>query len=436
MTQIEVEVLSESRRNGAAPEAGPSSAPGAGLGADERADRRPSVLLASTCAWPSVPKLAIALAGAGCEVSAATPKRHPLNITLAVTRRLAYRATAPLRSLKEAIDAVDPGLIIACDERVVSHLHRLHAQTTDRRTQLLIERSLGDPEHYGLAQRRQAVIDLASRLGIETPRTRSIEQPEDLRAWGASEPFPWVIKSDGSWGGLGVRIVDTQASALRALRQLAHRTRPLYALRKLALRGDPFWLTPWLHQPPGRVSVQSFVAGRAANCVLAAWRGEVLAGVGVEVVASEGETGPASIVRMARDDQMVEAGARLVRALGLSGLVGFDFVIESATGRALLLEMNSRATPTAHLRLGPGRDLVGALAARLAGRAPPPEPPETTREVIALFPQAEQQCPGDPILGEAYHDRPLHEPQLTQALMRRRPMRRRPSIATALAPAE
>jgi hypothetical protein len=384
------------------------------------ADRRPSVLLASTCDWPSVPKLAIALAVVGSDVSVLAPPRHMLNITSAVARKINYAAAAPLRSLEQAIAAVEPDLIIACDERVVEHLHRLYARTADRRTKLLIERSLGNPESYRISHHRQAVIDLARELGIETPRNRPIEHADDLDAWGETEPLPWVLKADGSWGGLGVRIVTTRAAARRAFRALARRVRPLYALRKLAFNGDPFWLTPWLHQPPARITVQGFIEGHAANCVLAAWNGEVLSAIGVEVVASDGDTGPASIVRLARDDRMVKAGARMVRALGLSGLVGFDFIIDKSTGRPLLLEMNPRATPICHLRLGPGHDLVGALIARLAGRPAPSDPAETKSEVIALFPQAQLQFAGDPILDHAYQDPPLSDPPLVQALLRRR----------------
>jgi hypothetical protein len=415
----------------------PATAAGAdspGAPRPEPAAARPVILLASTCAWPSAPKLAVALAGAGCEVFALAPHHHPLGVTVAVRRRLTYRALAPLRSLARAIVETDPDLILACDERVVEHLHRLHARTSDHRTRQLIERSLGDPRRYGLVHRRLAVIDTARDLGIPVPATAAVMAAEDLSAWGGDQPFPWVLKTDGSWGGLGVRIVSSPAAARSALRRLRASVRPLYALRKWVLNRDPFWLAPWLHQSRSRVTVQAFIEGRPANCLLAAWRGEVLGAIGVEVMASDGETGPASIVRLARDDQMVEAGARLVGALGLSGLVGFDFMIEDG-GRAVLLEINPRATAIGHLRLGPGRDLVGALAARIAGRPAPDTPAETACEVIALFPQAQLQAAGHPALEGAYDDRPLNEPQLTQTLLDRR-WPRRSRLAMVPMPAE
>ena len=49
-------------------------------------------------------------------------------------------------------------------------------------------------------------------------------------------------------------------------------------------------------------------------------------------------------------------------------MIGFDFMIEAATGAAHLIEMNPRNTPICAVRLGPGRDLAEALVARISGR--------------------------------------------------------------------
>jgi hypothetical protein len=49
-------------------------------------------------------------------------------------------------------------------------------------------------------------------------------------------------------------------------------------------------------------------------------------------------------------------------------MMGFDFMIEAATGAAYLIEMNPRNTPICAVRLGPGRDLAEAPVARISGR--------------------------------------------------------------------
>jgi hypothetical protein len=284
----------------------------------------------------------------------------------------------------------------------------------------LIERSLGRPEYYGQTTDRLAVIRLAESLGLTVPNTQRVDTLEDLQSWARTSPLPWVIKADGYWGGLGVRIVSDIASAERAFRELSRSIRPLFALRQATLGRDPFWLTPWLHQPPSKITVQRFVKGQPANCLIAGWNGETLSSIAVEVLSFEGTTGTALVVKPVTDTAMLDVGEAIVSALGLSGMVGFDFVIEAETGKPYLLEMNPRATGICHLRLGPGRDPVGALTARLLGQPFEDRPTETSHETIALFPMAHLHHRGRPILSAAYQDMPSDEPRLVRALMRRR----------------
>ena len=68
---------------------------------------------------------------------------------------------------------------------------------------------------------RQAVLALAARLGLRTPETWQLDTLADLRRWAETEPLPWVLKVDGSWGGFGVRVVHSLAEAERAFRDLA-----------------------------------------------------------------------------------------------------------------------------------------------------------------------------------------------------------------------
>jgi hypothetical protein len=100
-------------------------------------------------------------------------------------------------------------------------------------------------------------------------------------------------------------------------------------------------------------------------------------------------------------------------------------MIEETTGRPYLVEVNPRSTPLCHLSLGPGRDPVGALAARLSGRdepdmvspdgAPDLLPPDGR---VAFFPQAWLQAPADPVLRTALHDVPWADTALLRELLR------------------
>ena len=110
------------------------------------------------------------------------------------------------------------------------------------------------------------------------------------------------------------------------------------------------------------------------------------------------------------------AARKIARRLSLSGFFGLDFVIEEGTGAAYLIEMNPRCTPPCHLRLGIGRDMIGALSAQLTGK-PLSEPVSITQNnLIAYFPQALLR--NSEFLSSSYHDVPEGEPELIEELLR------------------
>ena len=134
-------------------------------------------------------------------------------------------------------------------------------------------------------------------------------------------------------------------------------------------------------------------------------QGKVLAGLSVEALQTSRPAGPASVVRIIDSPDMTEATARLVKRLGLSGFVGFDFMIHAGSGRAYLLEMNGRPTPICHIALDRSTDMISALG----------EPFTVTRRalnidspIIALFPEEIWRDPDSHYLRSACHDVPHH----------------------------
>jgi biotin carboxylase len=262
------------------------------------------------------------------------------------------------------------------------------------------------------------MLMLARAAGVLVPDSVPIAKIEDLQALTATLPFPWVIKADGTWAGLGVQVVTSLSEAQNAFRRMSHPTRMSLVLREALLERDFFWMQPWLARSRPAISVQRFVNGRPANAAVACWRGEVLAATAVEVVNSVGATGPSTIVKVVDNWQMLDSARRIVGALGMSGLVGFDYMIETATGRPFVIEMNPRNTPICHVRLGAGHDLVEALLAKLSARAPRERAPVTQGDLIAFFPYAWRHDPDNVALRVGYHDVPWEEPKLVRELMK------------------
>lgn len=389
------------------------------MGSDGSANiHEPRVLLTTTIHLPSTVRMAIALSYNGCKVFVIAPPAHPVRLTRAASPVLPYQSFRPLNALEAAFEKTSPDLVIPCDESAVRHLHQLHRSSANSGTRALIERSLGDPDNYTLNEARYDFLVTAREVGVLVPATRALADVEDLRAWSAEAPLPWVMKADGSYAGQGVRIVSSLPEAEAAFNQLNQPVSGRLALNKLMIDRDPFCLQQWRAGSRPAISVQSYVEGRPANCSVACWKGEILASIAMEVVVARFRTGPSIVGRVIDHTEMLDAARRVTRRLGLSGLVGFDFMIETATGNAQMIEMNPRNTPVCHLNLGPGQDLVEAMTAKLSGRTERHRPPTTSKDIIAFFPDAWQLDSESEFLRAGYHDVPWEEPALLRELLK------------------
>ena len=381
----------------------------------------PRVLLTDTSRWGRSARIGIELANAGCHVSGVClARRHPLLKTSVVHEVLPYSALRPLNSLAAAIEATKPEIIIPCDDRAVQHLHQLHAQArmsgaTGEGMATLIERSLGSPESYPIVSARYSVLEIAREEGLRVPETQPIHTVDDLKWWGAEHALPWVLKADRTWAGGGVRIARTLEQAERFLTRIPRFFGTALAIKRLIVNRDPFWLLPsWSRWRP-EIIVQSHITGRPANCAVVCWEGKVLAGIAAEVVSTEEPTGPATVVRIVDNPEMMFAAERMARRLRLSGLFGLDFMIEDGIGASHLIEMNPRCTPLCHLRLGEGRDMIGALWAQLSGQPLRVAPCVTQNNTIAYFPQAWHS--NSEFLQTSFQDVPHDEPDLVRELL-------------------
>lgn len=323
--------------------------------------------------------------------------------------------------LSDAIAACRPALLVPADDRALAHLHRLHGigSGAERR---LIERSLGSPEHFDVVKSRVRLIALARTLGIAVPDDEAVTTPAGLGAWLARVAGPWVVKVDGAWAGHGVRIADTPGQAHRAFRELR---RPLgfwTSFKRLLVNRDPFWLADRLRRAPPEVSVQAHVKGWPGNLAMFCRDGEVIGATVAEVVASLSETGPSTIIRLVDRPGLVAAAGKLARELRLTGFYGLDFMVEQATGRAVLIELNPRVTSLANLCSGRAGDLVAAAAALAMGQPCQPEAATSctvaAHDLVAHFPLAWHWNRDDPRLASCFQDVPWDEPGLIAEMLR------------------
>jgi hypothetical protein len=385
---------------------------------------KPTVLIATTSRWFPTARLAMALSHAGCIVDAVCPGGHPLTRMNAVHRNYTYRGLMPLKSFAGAIAAARPDFVVPGDDLATSHLHHLYER--ERRGGKygqwvceLIERSLGAAANFPMVYARTAFIDLARQEGIRAPKTEVIANLGDLRKWVARVGLPTVLKANGTSGGEGVRVVHTLEEAERAFRDLQAPPLLARAAKRALIDQDKSLVWASLLRHRSVVNAQAFVPGREATSTVACWKGAVLASLHFEVVHKRSSAGPSSVLRLIENAEMAAAAEKMVRRLGLSGIHGFDFMLEEHAGNAHLIEINPRATQVGHLALGPGHDLPAALYSAVSGEPVHAAPKVTENEIITLFPQEWMRDPASSFLTSGYHDVPWEEPELLRACVRR-----------------
>ncbi len=367
----------------------------------------------------------MALVNAGCTVKAVCPPRHPLAKTNAVSEVHTYHGLAPLVSLARAIGATKPDLVLPFDDIAVLHLHELHRLGLRRGkaglpTCSLIEGSLGASTSFPIVYARTTTMELAEQEGIRVPKSEVVRNADDLRGSTTRMGFPVVLKANATSGGDGVSIVNTFEEAEHALRSLAAPPLLARAAKRALIDQDLTLVWPSLLRKRYVVNAQAFVAGREATSAVACWKGNVLASLHFEVLKKQDAGGPSTVLRLIENPEMSAAAEKMVRRLELSGLHGFDFMLEAGTQNAYLIEINPRATQVGHLTLGQGRDLPAALYAAMTGEVIQPAPKVTENDTIALFPQEWIRNPASAFLRSGYHDVPWEDPEFVRVCFRRR----------------
>lgn len=384
--------------------------------------RQPLVLIAASKWWSLSARLAAAFVRHGCRVSALCPTGHPLQHLSGLDRIERYEGIRSLSSLSRAIASTPFDLVVPCDDGVVEQLHALHAQEPSQRS--VIEGSLGDPQSFALVCSRYRLLATALELGIAVPETRRVLSGRDLALWHKNVAPAAVLKIDGESGGNGVRICASLEESLAAWREFSAPQGFATACKRLAVDRDPLAL--WTRKSWGKreITMQRVIRGRPANCMVASRSGEIVSLVSVVVLATDGPTGAATIIRRVNDQRMAQAAKLLAKRLRLTGFFGLDFMIEADI--PYLIEMNPRCTQLGHLEFANQSSLVGAFSAHLRGEIPPAPVNPTPVDTIALFPQSLQSLDaGGRLPDGSFLDVPANEPGLTAELkLRPWPQRR------------
>lgn len=381
----------------------------------QAASRGPVALIIATTPWPLSGRLAVRMLAHGCQVAALCPPGHILRKVAGMTAVYQYRSPNSVATLERVLAAVAPDIVIPCDDRAVWQLHDLHEHRPSLRAS--IETSLGRAEAFPVLRSRSQLMAVARDCGVRVPETQALESAADVRAWFRGNLGAAVVKVDGTWGGSGVQIVHSEEQAVHALERFSAPDRPGASWKRWLINRDPLAFWKGGTGASRHFSIQRFVPGRPANCMLATWQGRLLGMVSVEVLCTQGKTGASTIVRLIRNEEMVRNAERLTETLGLSGFHGLDYILEEGSGTPFLIELNARCTQLGHLVLPEQGDLAGLLFEQVGAHGRAAALP-IDRDVIAFFPQALAWNPDSPYMQQCHHDIPWTQPDLVRELMR------------------
>jgi ATP-grasp domain len=378
------------------------------------------VLLYATMNWPSAARYAGGFAAAGSEVHAACPAGALVGFSRYVARIHGYQPLAPLASLKRAVREATPDLIVACDDRAVAHLVRLHALEMNKpgvpsSLARIIARSLGKPENYARVISRSGSLQELRDRGVRIPETLPVPSVSDIDHCLAVTGLPAVFKADGSWGGEGVIVARTKDEAHAAYRKLSQTPSRLRSVARAWRRKDAHFLLDALKPNISPVCVQQFIPGRPAASAFAAQNGKILAAFHYDVLVADATIGPPNVIRRVNDTEMDSVVRAVAACFGLSGLHGLDF-IRDENGNVHLIEINPRATQGGTLPFGPGRDLPAALAQTLSA-TPVAQRIAIANDVVVFFPREMRRDPASPYLRSGYHDIPRDDPEVLRAML-------------------
>jgi hypothetical protein len=370
-------------------------------------------------------RLPKALQNAGFDVSGLSPAGSLLTATHHLERHIALRcgnrAGRLLAALERANRSLAPDVVVPVDERaiaLIAHFVRREAMrpgTISPPLLACLQRSLGRLETLGQRISKSEIQKLAGSLGLRTPGQTEVATAAEAEAAAGNYGYPVVLKLSHGAGGAAVRICRDRDGLMRSFREFDRRRSSLRrrAWQKLL---DLEW-----YGKDASICVQRHIAGRPAMTTAAAVSGRTAAILAAFAEETWGDSSPASVLRLARHDGMESASKAMIAALGATGFVSFDFVVD-AKGREYLLECNAR--PIRATLVGPmaGLDLAAALARGLAGDVPQVAETIGSGDItVALFPQTIVHGGSD-----AVSDTPVDDPGLLKALMlqRERSMRK------------
>ena len=199
--------------------------------------------------------------------------------------------------------------------------------------------------------------ELAHEIGIDSPKTFYPQSSQEARQYMAEVELPVVIKMRKTSGAAGFRKIYDRAHFEKTYFDVVKSN-------KLPESDLPM--------------IQQLVEGPVTCTLHLCNQGEVVGQVMYQGLRTMPRTGGTTVFRQSLADPACEkAAAKIAKHLNFSGLCGFDFILDTETGRPFLVDGNCRITPAVTMAYHGGTDLIEAWVRVANGEDMPVMPPAT-----------------------------------------------------------
>ena len=368
-------------------------------------------------------RLPKALAASGFRVFALCPEDNALSRTRFLTRHFPLTDTTSSKRLEKRLAEVmawsGACLIIPSDEQTVACLQAIVREAEAGRSRCLTSAmkeiliaSLGDPAHFDDMLLKTHTLALAQDIGVPVPESRSVKSSHEAVREAERIGYPVYVKTSFSWAGLGATLCENAAQVAAAIEAAKPADRFGFVKRLLKKAMGRDW-----YPTDAPIDVQKAIRGAPAMFNAVALSGTPLAGFAGRRHEGAANGGPSSVVWLGAHAEMERAAFAMIRAMGASGFVNFDFMIEDETGDIYLLECNPRPSQVMHLGETAGVNVCDALARGLRGEPNQAAAANTDGRVTALFPQEWLRDRDAALARGPGLDAPLDDPKLLEYMI-------------------
>jgi len=332
----------------------------------EHAGRDRAVLIACSEGWDAPGRLPAVLARAGCRVDVLCPTSSALFHTRYVERK--HEAPAELGELLRVFSQLrgqgDYDWIVAVDDSLLEALEC--GPPEELRHWFPVDPAR---EGFEILRGKTGFCKEAQRLGLSIPQSAIAHTLEEAGEAARRIGFPVVLKRDVSYGGMGVRLVESM-DKLEATYARLEDSRPCVVQEMI--------------QGPIGNTAALFVHGRPVTWMTA-----------YKVRTWPGSFGPSSARRFVDRPEMAPVLARLGQHTGYHGFLALDWierapVAAGVPGELAFIELNARPVPAIQMAPLVGVDFAAAIPGLFGERVSVQVPLVTARiaaETFPMFPQ-------------------------------------------------